>query len=316
MRVHLRPVTLPAHEGDWIREEVRVHGLGGRHELSPEAERADVILLTDLPTDLGHTASPRRLARLLGLPELWRHLRRTYVLYEWDVPLPYLAGLYSNMAWAPGRERRFASVGFVRIGQELRNRFVADDPPPQDRRWLWSFVGRRSHPVRDRVLSAGLASPSAWVRDTSTYDHFAGGPRPEAPQREYVEIMRASRWAACPRGWSPGSLRLFEAMRLGIAPVVLSDDWYPPEGPDWPTCCVRVPEAEAGRLTEILLGEGDRWRELGARARAAYERFFAPPVAVRHLVDVLEALHHRRPAAAEWWARARWPLDLARLALC
>ena len=59
----------------------------------------------------------------------------------------------------------------------------------------------------------------------------------------------------CPRGEGTSSIRLFESLRMGRPPVIISDQWVPPEGPAWDTFSVRIPERRIhtipDRLTEL-----------------------------------------------------------------
>jgi len=283
MRIHLRPAGRRDSEARWLREEMARHQ--SRHTLTEDPDAADVLLLTDVSTAIGHAPSFRGLLGAMGRPELWRHWRRTYVFYEQDVPKPHLPGVYTELAWAPGIEARCTAVSHLHKIRILQNPCLSDEPPPDERRWLLAFMGRRSHPVRDRILAMDWRGrDDVLVEDTSSYHHFVGPQnRPGKPQRRYVRALRASRWALCPRGWSPTAFRIAEAMRSGVAPVVVSDEWFPPHGPDWPRFALWIPESDIPRLPDILEAQGDRWRAMGRRARAAWEEHLAPEAAMDHL---------------------------------
>ena len=60
-------------------------------------------------------------------------------------------------------------------------------------------------------------------------------------------------------------MRLFEAMRLGVAPIIASDDWVYPRGPDWSACSVVIKERHNLRCTST--------RPAISRSAYAYMRF-------------------------------------------
>jgi hypothetical protein len=94
--------------------------------------------------------------------------------------------------------------------------------------------------------------------------------------RSYAQALRNAKFAVCPRGVSPASIRLFEAMRAGRCPVVISDAWMPPPRVDWSTCCLRVAEADVEKLPEILREHESEATELGKAAREIWHDQFAP----------------------------------------
>lgn len=295
MRVHLAPAwgtQEPHPQCSWFRT-LWDRSSSGRHTVVDRPNEADVILLTDVGNLLSHVRFRAKLLRLLAHPLVIRYRSRCFIYYELDIPRPYLPGIYLNMEWFPGVERVAAAVAPARGLEPSPNPFFQDDHPPEKRDLLFSFMGRNCHSVRDRLLSTQYDRDDVLLVDTSgLYDHY-GGAHDVAMQRQYVHVMRRSRWAICPRGWSASSLRLYEAMRLGIAPVVLNDNWLLPEGPDWERCCLWLPEATYPDLVRILESQGERWLEMGRAAQEAYQRLFSEERAFDHSMSALEALLRR-----------------------
>ena len=292
MRVHVAPAfpgDPPHPQHDWFVSKMSSLS-GTRFELVGNPEAADVILLTDLGSTVSHARFSGRVFQLLTNPLLLRYRERTFVYHEQDVPRPYLPGLYSYLEWFPHFGRYAVSVAPAESLQGAPNVAVDDAEPPGRRDVLFSFVGRDCHPVRTRLLQLRNRRADVVLIDSgATYDHY-GETRDVDKQLEFVRIMRRSRWAICPRGWSTGSRRLFESMRLGVAPVIVSDRWMPPPGPDWDSCVYWVAEDQVSELPEILEARGDEWRRIGAAARDAYESFFAPSVVCEHNLGCLETL--------------------------
>ena len=90
-------------------------------------------------------------------------------------------------------------------------------------------------------------------------------------------------------------MRIFEAMRLGRAPVIIADDWSPPPFVDWERCSVRVPEKEIDRLPELLRHHRAQAQVLGDRANEEWNRVFGPPGLFHHTVEACLELIKARP---------------------
>ncbi len=74
-----------------------------------------------------------------------------------------------------------------------------------------SFVGRRTHRVRDQLIDCYKDHPDCLVTDTL---HSL---------EDYCEILSRSIFALCPRGYGPTSFRIAEAIQYGAIPVYISD---------------------------------------------------------------------------------------------
>jgi hypothetical protein len=278
------------------------------HRLVERVEDADAILLTDAP------GGPDLASALLSDPTIRAHADRVYIHSEEARPFRLLPGLYTSLPRRAGDEEIARAIGYPCWTPSGMNRCIdqrAEYPPQRDPDLLYSFVGRRCHPVRDRIFEMTHDPRSTVVFDTlRTYRHYAGGVgKPPEAQRSYVDIALRSRFALCPRGWATSTLRVYEMMALGVAPVILADRWVPPAGPDWSRCAVFVPERLAHDLASILAERADEWRVMGDEAFAAFKEHFAPERQFRTLTNALADLVPVS-AAARWRLRLRWPVAL------
>lgn len=125
----------------------------------------------------------------------------------------------------------------------------------------------------------------------------------------YVEDIRESAFVLCPRGLGRGTIRLFESMELGRAPVILSDDWIYPEHVDWSACSISIREKDVLGIPAILEWFRGRAAEMGMRARQEWEKYYAPDVCFHWLVeDCLDLFKLRR--RSESYAQMRIWLNL------
>jgi hypothetical protein len=126
-------------------------------------------------------------------------------------------------------------------------------------------------------------------------------------RRRYAEITKASKFVLCPRGLSVSSIRLFETMRMGRAPVILSDDWVAPPGAAWDAFAIRVAERDWERIPQILEAREHEAVAMGKRARTEWVEWFSREVAFHRIVDSCLALRAQRVLPERI---ARWPVYL------
>lgn len=290
---------------------------GSRHAVVDSAEEADLVLLCG---SFAHDP-----AQLTTHP-LYLALRDKCAVYSGDdAYLPIAPGVYTSprrgLSTSLGRVRSHGYVSSYGIhGNEAVSEASAalgDDSAGahgRDKDLLFSFEGTPSSRVRRRLLGLALDPAEAVVRDSSSsYRHFDhSAPGRLSGQRRYVETMMRSRFSVCPRGVGTGTLRLFEAMSLGVAPVLVSDRYVLPRGPRWDDFLLKVPERNVHRLPAILRGESTSSAERGVRARRQWRAWFASEVIFDGVVDAAaEALHAGATSATVY--RALLPLALTDL---
>ena len=103
--------------------------------------------------------------------------------------------------------------------------------------------------------------------------------------RRYAEICRASKFILSPRGMGVSSVRLFDAIRMGRVPVIVSDQWVPPEGPRWEQFSLRVAEKDIGQIPSLLERHESAAVGMGLAARKEWEAWFSPAVCFHHVVE-------------------------------
>jgi hypothetical protein len=162
---------------------------------------------------------------------------------------------------------------------------------------LWSFVGdlRTAPAVRGALI--GLDDPRAESRESKMHVGLAANERTRL-QAQYADTLTRSLFVACPTGFSPTSHRLFEAMRAGRVPVVISDAWRPPPLIDWDSCSIRVAERDVRNVPLILREREPEAAKLGRRAREIWEARFSPQGMVHQLVESCLELDADRPRAS------------------
>jgi hypothetical protein len=275
-----------------------------RYSLADTESHAEAILFVE--SGRNKFASYRKV--LLDRPEIGEHPDKCFVYDFTDRPASFLPGLYTAMP-----ERRFDVSSMCAIPGSW------DDTPDSvfdeaiARNWaelLFSFRGFRSAPVRTRLFSASFDRGRCSI--TETHDWWNFEPAAQA-RRDYLAEIRSTLFPLAPRGLGTTTLRLYEIMRLGRAPVILSDDWVPPGGIPWNEFSIRVAERRVADLPKILTALEPWAGEMGENARAAWERWCRPGAPLmRYLAQRLESIILLRgpdfdgQAMKEQWSQQRF----------
>jgi hypothetical protein len=260
----------------------------GVHGLCDDPVQADLILFLD-----GHQHyQDIELSAIRRHPLVTQYREKAFVYSEVDQPWCAMPGLYvamPNSSFDRSRQRACAYL-------KLPNSHVAPTPGPDEKEaLLFSFLGRSGNDARDRVLR--LRHSRAEIADTSATDFFgAQTDEVERGKRHYADVITRSKFVLCPKGAGPSSFRIFETMAAGRVPVILSDLWEPPVGPDWKACAVFIPERDADRTGEILETHEARFPGMAAAARREWEDWFAPDTLFHRMTESLKEIIETRPA--------------------
>jgi hypothetical protein len=215
---------------------------------------------------------------------LFREIRDRLIVYApGDNQYPALRGLYTYVpqkwierGWASPAHYLSMHVGFLHLDEkELANKDIA-----------CSFVGTvKNHPVRTEIMK--LPPEQVYLFDSARnrQDAFWWLEENRAElERHFRDVLVRSRFVICPRGVSPASIRLFQAMEAASVPVIVSDGFVPPPGPDWPSFCLFVPEAQVASIPQAIEAWRDSALERGRLARAAWKKHFSEEASLNYLI--------------------------------
>lgn len=269
------------------------------HELVDDPHTADIILFVGRWSFYGAGVVDHPLPKMY--PE------KTFVYSDDDVFAPLLPGVYASAV-----RGRFFSLNRMESQKFIDWQNPKVQKMEAEKKYLFSFAGRSSSLLRKRLFRIKFDRKDVFIEDTSYYDHWKVQPDREENQRRYVESLACSKFALCPGGASAGSYRLFEVMQMGIAPVVISDRYILPEGPDWKSFALCVPERKLKKLVEIIESHAHESEDRGRLAAEAYERWFASHAVFNHIIALCERVKARR-RVPERWVQKFWGLMLWRL---
>ena len=241
--------------------------------LTDDPESADRIIITDV-------FNVPQFDQIIENPFIKNYPEKTLIISESDQPIELWPGLYTsglkdhvNRSFIHGWYYPYFRVRFP--NPTLAN-FTEVSPP--EKKYLASFIGYPSHIFRDRLAKLWDAYPDMYIKVTKKYHHFAEADESAAiqTQKAYLDTIHESKFSLCPRGRGPSSIRLFESMQLGVAPVIISDSWLPPSFIDWDSCSLTIKEKDVQHLRHILKSKEGESKQLGECARKVYEEYFHP----------------------------------------
>ena len=266
------------------------------HALTDDPEAADLIIFVEF------YGGGWFFERVRAHPFVRRYREKCFLFCANPFVIPLLPGVYTGVEkrWASARTR----PGFY-LGR-LHSDFTTYSPPKHDLPYLFSFMGSiRNAPIRSNL--ATLSHPRSFFQNTTEEFDRALNRKMDreevlAYERRYAELTKASKFVLCPRGLSASTVRLFETMRMGRVPVILSDGWVAPEGPHWKDFAIQIPEREFARIPRLLEEREPEAVAMGERARQEWERWFSDEVLFHRLVELCLDIRNKRQIPRSAWA--------------
>lgn len=259
----------------------------GIHRIAESAENADVILLIKF-TGGGPFAD------ILRHPLYLKFKDKCRVFCSGDKPLTFLPGVYTSLSkrqWDPNWAISFHYL------HGPQNPFLCDDRIQESPSVTYSFLGNSAtHKIRVKLFDALI--PNRFVFDTGSVREQIQSISDPAERkaarfefrRAYADSLYGAKFILCPRGFGTATFRIFEAMRCGRVPVIISDDWVEPAGPNWPSCSIRVPERGISDVENILSERLTQADQMGRVAKLEWERCFSPQVSFHRLVEAASSI--------------------------
>lgn len=277
----------PTSADDWLRLEESARLAAARSiTLSDHPDEAQVILFVG--SCWADNWDVRRHPLVRRFPE------RCFLYYSEDHIFPFLPGVYPSLTPGIDPLRRARSGAYSSVLHIAIPHLPFDEQAP----WLFSFRGSFSTHRSRRRLQALVGSPRSCIEDISAPDGAAIQGSPHAPgahRQAFINLLQASKFCLCPRGRSPSSWRLFETLRAGRVPVIISDAWLPPPiDTPWEAFSIRVPERQVRAIPEILRNREADAPAMAQRAREVYEQWFSMETLFAAIIEQCLAIQQCR----------------------
>jgi hypothetical protein len=277
-----------AHRRAWEDFLARASAHSPDLTLTSDPSTADIVIQTGSPGFFDSSVSSA--LRPITNSDIER------LVWDWgDAPFGRFSGFYCSLRSELFDSRRHRTMSYPIVFNEFVDEFAQTDATLD-----FSFVGGITAGVRTRIFEAfgadgkqhnALVSiqPASW---TTILDGTDLGIK-----REYAESLRKAKFILCPRGAGVGSVRLFETMRAGRVPVIISDGYVLPSDIDWDRCAVVVREAKVRAIPDIIGSRMHEWSDMATRARQAWEENFSDRTVLSYLARQVGAIRTSSPDA-------------------
>lgn len=248
----------------------------GRHELVDDVDSADIILFVGGRCTYHFDILSSNIYKAAK--------DRCFILDSNDNTIPSIPGIYMSIP------SRYHSCYAYQYGFYLRvfdNNVLQECASHDGCKYLYSFVGRVDNAPIIRKAIINLRDERAFLKDSWSMQ--------SDQDTEYSRILTESKFVLCPRGFGPSTWRVFEAMRAGRSPVIISNEWQPPPGVRWQDFAVIVKEDEISSIPERLASLEPFAEEMGRRAWEEWERNFSLGSAFNWIVNTLSEIQKNQP---------------------
>tara|TARA_B100001540_G_scaffold154366_2_gene136584 strand:+ start:1540 stop:2427 length:888 start_codon:yes stop_codon:yes gene_type:complete len=172
----------------------------------------------------------------------------------------------------------------------LADKHVVSKNKNSEKKYLGSFIGRNTHPIRKKLSESLKNNPSFY------FDLFDEPSISKERQKKFLDLMDSSYFALCPRGYGVTSYRLYEAFEFGVVPVYVSreDQYYLPfkDVIDWEKLCVfHDPEKEdnlENKLEKLISTE--KYKEMVHYGKYCNENYFNFEFLTDYIIQKIEKL--------------------------
>jgi hypothetical protein len=237
--------VLRAAQSDSIRQ----------HSLTEFASEADCVLFVESRCRF-HTD-------VMASMVYKEHKSKCLIFDLQDNTIPRIPGIYMGI---PSHLHSFPIYEYGFYTRVFDNRVISDGLSFSQGEYLFSFIGSSSNcpSVRKRILR--LKHGDCLLEDCSSGQSDL--------DKRYAELLSRSKFVLCPRGVGASTWRMFETMRAGRVPVIVSDEWCPPKGLNWEEFSIRIIEKDIDQIPDILESLKFRAQDMGTKARHAWEANF------------------------------------------
>ena len=251
------------------------------HSITDNRDAADVIIHTS-GQQLG-ISSVKSLLRPLSNEDI-RHF-----VWDWlDRPTGRMSGFYCSLEKSLFRHDRHRTVHYPIPFNELVEEF-----PQEDVIYNFGFVGGATAGLRGRLfhkLKPTENRDNAVIRIQGIDFSRVFDRKYTNTKHDYSEFLRKTRFILCPRGYGLGSDRLFELMKAGRVPVIISDRYTLPSGIDWNSCSIRIEENKIDKIPKILELQLQNWSQMARNARLIWHKHFSNEHFFKYMTNNIEEI--------------------------
>ena len=151
--------------------------------------------------------------------------KRVFTLVQWDDGLLLQTEKPDNLhifsIGGSNRHQYDKDIPLPLIAEDKTERLLLTRRLPfSERTTLCSFVGTRTHTLRDAMVNQLESTPGFEFYTKANWTVNI----PESMMNNFIQVTSKSRFALAPRGYGNSSFRFFEIMEMGVVPIYVHDD--------------------------------------------------------------------------------------------
>lgn len=135
----------------------------------------------------------------------------------------------------------------------------------------YSFVGSDTHLIRKK-LEKELKSKNVRIGNIT--------------RDKYIDELKRSTFAICPRGYGVTSFRLYESMAFGCIPVYVSDEFWEAFNLPFTDYGIKITEDQIKDIPQIL--KSVNIKEMQAKVENYYKKYFVYSTCAENIVKTLQ----------------------------
>lgn len=151
----------------------------------------------------------------------------------------------------------------------------------ENKKYKVGFIGRNTHTCRQELAEQFLEIEDYKIKIVDDYNNIS----------EFENIMNNSIFSLCPRGTSPTSFRLYEALDSGSVPIYISDEFWVPfkNKLNWEEFCIFLHPDDIGKIPIVVddLIKQSKHLEMIIKGKEAYENFFTAEKTSQEIIKYL-----------------------------
>jgi hypothetical protein len=264
-------------------------------EVAKDPEVADAIIIQEEETTY---KGFRYIDELLNDSLISKYLNKVFTINTDDSATGLLRGLYAAIPKQRFNVFLHKAVPYIKY----KNEYSFQNGEAIDPVYLAGWCGNtKSNKMRKSLVDILKDNEDFLIKTSqSWYNHG------DDEKRQYVQIVKSCKFSLCPAGWAPASIRIYESMALGRCPVIIADDFMPPEGPSWNEFALFFPQRNIAKLQTFLLQNEPNYLKLGASAKENWDRFFRGERLPRYCATALYSLIQSTPKYSREMEIKRW----------
>ena len=155
-------------------------------------------------------------------------------------------------------------------------------PNIENKKYKVGFIGRNTHRFREELFKNFSKMEDYKIEIVEKYNNIT----------KFEDVLNNSIFTLCPRGTSPTSFRLYEAIESGSVPIYISDEfWLPFENKiNWNEFCIFINPNEINQIPTVVdsLIESSKYKEMAKKGKEVYENFFTMEKISQEIIRIIE----------------------------